>query len=113
MTTQAAYNTVSPSGSDVHWKVRSDTSPILIMSASQNERGYGSILNHSNSTLFLKHGSNVGMAVSGGAGIFDLKLTSGSRYELPKPTWQGEIWGAWDSDVAVGYALVLETGDND
>lgn len=113
MTTPAAYNTVSPSGSDVHWRVPSDTRPKLIMSGSQNERSFGSIYNHCNSSLFLKHGSNVGMVASGGLGIFDVKLASGTLYQLPKPTWQGEIWGCWDSDAAIGFALVFESGDND
>lgn len=111
MSTQAAYNTTAPSGSDSHWKVPSDTLPKLIMSASQDERAHGSIFNHSSAALYLKFGGSAGMVVSG-SGIFDLKVASGSLYELPKPAWQGEIWGQWDADV-VGYAMVLELGDND
>lgn len=111
MANQAAYQTVSPSGSDSHWRVPSDTSPTLILSSSQEERAHASIFNHSAASLYLKFGSSAGLATSG-SGLFDVKLTSGTLYELPKPPWQGEVWGSWDADDA-GYALVLELGDND
>jgi hypothetical protein len=108
MATSAAYNTVSPSGSDGHWKVAASTSAVLVLSASQSERAHASIFNHSNASLFIKFGSSAGV---GPTGLFDHKITSGTLYELPKPTWQGEIWGAWDATG--GFALVLELGDND
>jgi hypothetical protein len=110
MPTQAGYNTVAPSGSDIHWRVAASATPVLVLSASYG-RGHASIFNHSVNTLHLKFGSNAGMATSGSNGIFDVKLTSGSYYELPKPIWQGEVWGAWDA--AGGWAMVLEVGDND
>ncbi len=111
MGTPAAFNTVSPSGSDSHWRVAVSTTPQLLLSASQDERAYGSIFNHSNGSLYLKFGSNAGLASSGSVPFFDAKVTSGTLYELPKPTWQGEVWGAWD--VAAGWALVCELGDAD
>lgn len=111
MSTPSEFNTVSPSGSDAHWKIPAGVGVVLILSASQNERAHASIFNHANGTLHLKFGASASMAIGGGGGIFNVKLTSGSYYELPKPTWQGEVYGAWD--VAGGFAMVLETGDND
>lgn len=112
MSTPGAFNTISPSGSDAHWKVLSNTIPKLILSSSYDERAHASVFNHSAASIYLKVGGNSGMAVSGSSGLFTVKLTSGSYYELPKPIWQGEVWGAWDADSA-GYAMVLELGDND
>jgi hypothetical protein len=85
--------------------------PQLILSASQDERGRASIFNHSNGSLYIRLGSNVGLASSGSSPSFDVKIASGTLYELPKPIWQGEVWGAWD--VTAGWAMVNETGDND
>lgn len=105
------FLTVSPSGSDEHWKIPASTTPTLILSASSEERAHASIFNHSPNSLFLKFGGVTGMTSTGGTGLFTVKLTSGSYYELPKPIWQGEIYGAWDA--AGGFALVTQTGDND
>jgi hypothetical protein len=111
VSTPGAFSTVSPSGSDAHWRVAASATPILLLSASQDERAHASIFNHSVNALYLKFGGSGGMATSGSTGIFNVKLTSGSLYELPKPIWQGEIWGAWDA--AGGFALVVELGDAD
>lgn len=112
MSTQSAYNTVSPSGSDSHWRVAGSTTPQLLLSASYDERARGSIFNHSIGSLYIKLGSGEGLASSGSAAFFDVKITSGSLYELPKPVWQGEVWGAWDAPAGA-VAMVNETGDND
>lgn len=112
MSSQAAYNTMSPSGSDAHWRVAGSTTPQLLLSASQDERARASIFNHSNGSLYIRLGSNLGLASSGSSPFFDAKITSGTLYELPKPVWQGEVWGAWDSPAG-SFAMVSETGDND
>lgn len=106
MSTQAQYNTIAPSGSDYHWRVTAAVTPVLIMSSSQDERAYGSIFNHANGTLFISFGGN---NVSP-TGSFDVKITSGTLFPLPKPTWQGQVWGVWDA--AGGYAMVLQLGDS-
>lgn len=107
---EADYDTVSPSGSDEHWRVPTNTTKQLILSASQDARAHASIFNNSTATLYLKFGNNVGMSVSGAVGIYDVKLTSASYYEMPKPIWQGEVWGVWDADVAGGFAMILSLG---
>lgn len=112
MSTQAAFNTMSPSGSDGHWRVASTADvPALLLSASRDdERARASIFNHSAGNLYIKLGSGAGLKISGSA-FFDLKIASGTLYELPKPIWHGEVWGVWD--VAGGWAMINETGDND
>lgn len=114
MSSQSAFNTISPSGSDGHWKVVGAVSPVLILSASQEQRAHASIFNDANASLYLVYGIG-GSGFAAGVlaslsptGSFDVKLTSGSYYELPKPIWQGEIWGIWDS--ATGWAHVLQLG---
>lgn len=109
MPTQAQFNTTAPSGSDQHWIVPASTgAPVLILSASQEQRAHASIFNDAVGTLFLKFGSDAGMGASGSAQIYDVKLTSASYYEIPKPVWQGEIWGIWDT--AGGWARVMQVG---
>ena len=110
MSTPGAFITVSPSGSDSHWKVAAATAPRLILSSSQNERAHASIFNNSGASLYLRFGGGAPDVLSV-TGSWDLKLASGSFYELPKPIWQGEVWGIWDA--AGGWAMVLELGDND
>jgi len=100
----------SPSGSDAHWKVPQNSTRQLILSSSQDVRAHASIFNHSVGALYLKFGSNLGMAVSGGLGLFDVRLSSGSYFELPKPVWQGEVWGVWDADLPAGSAMVMQVG---
>jgi hypothetical protein len=105
MASQAQFTTVAPSGSDQHWRVPASTSAQLILSASQDGRVHGSIFNDSGATLFLSFGgSNVAVV-----GQFDVKITSASYFELPKPAvYQGEIWGVWDATG--GWAHVLHLG---
>jgi hypothetical protein len=113
MASHAQFNTTAPSGSDQHWKVAAQTSKTLILSASVEQRTHASIFNASPNNLYLKFGDNTGIAVSGSSGLFDVKLTSASYFEIPKPAWQGEIWGAWDADLPAGFALVLQLGRTD
>lgn len=110
MSTPAQFITVAPSGSDQHWKVAAKTSKTLILSGSADERSHASIFNASPNNLYLKFGDANGIAVSGSTGLYDVRLTSASYFELPKPLWQGEVWGAWDADLPAGFALVLQLG---
>lgn len=100
----------SPSGSDSHWRVPQNSTRQLILSASADVRAHASVFNHSGAALYLKFGSNQGMAVSGGLGLFDVRLSSGSYFELPKPMFQGEVWGVWDADLPAGSAMVVQIG---
>jgi hypothetical protein len=106
MSSLAQFLTTSPSGSDLRWRVPATTSPILILSSSQDQRSHASIFNDSPSSLYLVLGG-AGPSVSV-TGTYDLKLTSGSYYEVPKPTYQGEIWGIWDGPG--GFARVMQLG---
>lgn len=108
MALQSDFLTVAPSGSDSHWRVASSLSPILLLSASQDQRSHAAIFNHSNASLYVKFGGNAGMANTGSLGVFDHKITSGTLYDLPKPIWQGEVWGVWDG--AGGWAMVHSLG---
>lgn len=108
MANLAAYQTVAPSGSEAYWKIAATTSPVLIFSSSQEERAHGSVFNNSAASLYLKFGSVNGLSVTG---IYSVKLTSGSYYEMPKPPYQGQVWGVWDATG--GWAMVTELGDND
>lgn len=100
------FNTCAPSGSDAHWLVPNGTSVVLILSASQEQRAHASVFNDSPASLYLKYGSPAG---TGPVGIYDVKLTSGSYYELPKPIFQGEVYGTWDA-AGGGFARVLQIG---
>jgi hypothetical protein len=112
MSTEAAYNTVSPSGSDIHWRVAGTGDvPALLLSGSQDERARACIFNHSNAGLYIRFGGAANLKVSGSSPSFDLRIASGTLYELPRPIWQGEVWGAWDATG--GWAMISETGDND
>ncbi len=99
---ESDYETISPSGSDVHAAVPNLGIGVLILSASFS-RAHASVFNHSNATLHLRFGSSASLPTA-----FDVKLTSGSYYELPKPIYTGPVYGAWDA--AGGFALTLELG---
>ena len=99
------FLSAAPSGSDSHWRVAGTTSPTLILSSSAGQRSHASIFNDAAGTLYLTFGPGSGV---GPTGTFDVKMTSGSYFELPKPIYQGEIWGAWDA--AGGFARVLSLG---
>jgi hypothetical protein len=109
MSTIGQFSTVSPSGSDSHARVPAGTDPKLLLSASLDARAHASVYNHSAGSLYLRFGLNTGLQVSGSAVSFDVKVTSGSLYELPKPVWQGEVWGMWDVP-ANSWVMVLELG---
>jgi hypothetical protein len=111
MSTPSDFTTVSPSGSDSHWRVPAAVTSQLILSASLSERARASIFNHGVGQLYIRFGGNAAITPSGSSPNFDVKIASGTLYELPKPIWNGEIWGMWD--VVGGWAFVNETGDND
>jgi len=111
MSTPSDFTTVSPSGSDSHWRVPAAVTTQLILSSSQSERSRASIFNHSAASLYVRFGGNDTMTSSGSFPNFDVKIASGTLYELPKPIWNGEMWGIWDATG--GWAMVNETGDND
>jgi hypothetical protein len=74
--------------------------PVLLLSASEF-RTQASIYNHCNVSLF------VGYDYPGvSTGSFDVKLSSGSYFEIPRPIWLGRVWGVWDA--AGGVAMVLD-----
>lgn len=94
------YTTISPSGSELHWAVPNAGIGVLILSGSQI-RAHASVFNHANASLHLRFGASASLPAG-----FDVKLTSASYYELPKPIYTGPVYGAWDA--AGGFALVLE-----
>ena len=110
MASHAQFNTTAPSGSDQHWKVPAATAPTLILSASQEVRAHASIFNDSGGSLFLTFGPG-GVTNLSVSGTWDVKITSASYFELPKPAYQGEVWGIWDA--AGGWARVLQLGRMD
>ena len=110
MASQQQFNTTATSGSDQHFRIAVSTSPVLILSASQEQRVHASIFNDSPGTLYLCYGGSA--MGTGSAQQWDMKITSGVYYECPKPIYQGEIWGAWDS-AAGGFARVLQLGRPD
>lgn len=93
----AAY---SPSGSDQHWAIANGGAAVLILSSSVT-RGHASVFNHSAATLHLRFGTVASLPIG-----FDVKLTSGSYFELPKPVYLGPVYGVWDASG--GFALALE-----
>ncbi len=108
MANQGSFLSISPSGSDNHWKIAGVTSPVLILSASQDQRGHASIFNDAIGSLYITFGPG-GVSNLSVTGTYDIKITSASYYELPRqPVYQGEIWGIWDASG--GWARVLQTG---
>ena len=111
MASQSQFNTTATSGSDARWIVAASQTAVLILSSSQDQRVHASIFNDSAASLFIKFGSDVSLGNSGSAQIYDLKITSASYFELPKPIYQGDIWGLWDATG--GWARVLQLGRDD
>lgn len=93
------YMTAVLSGNLSHARVAGNTSTTNILSASTG-RVHASVFNHSNASLYLKF---EGVAT---INDFDVKLSSGSYFELPKPIYQGVVNGVWDS--ANGFAMILD-----
>lgn len=85
------------------WRARvtgGSATAVLLLSASDT-RIHASIYNHVNASLF------VGFDHPGvGTGSFDVKLTSGSFYELPRPVPRGRVFGIWDASG--GVAMVYD-----
>ncbi len=106
MGSEAQFLTTAPSGSDSHWLVGAAVTSNLILSSSQDQRVHASIFNDSPASLYLRFGGNVNVGT--GSANFDVKLTSGTYFELPKPIYEGEVWGAWDA--ASGWARVFSIG---
>lgn len=74
---------------------------ILSASASSN-RTRATIFNHGAASLYLVFGSGT---ITPTLNIFDVKLASGSYYELPsQPIWQDSVQGIWDA--ANGFAMI-------
>ena len=109
MASMPQFNTVAVSGSDTHGTVAASSNPVQIMGASQEQRAWGSIFNDSAQSLYLKFGNDLLVGITGSTQVFDVKVTSGSLYELKQPIYQGEIWGCWDGTPA-GYARTLQLG---
>ena len=99
--------TTATSGSDQHYRVVSATAPTLILSASQDQRVHASIFNDSANSLYIVFGPGALNSLSV-TGTFDCKITSASYFELPKPIYEGEVWGIWDA--AGGWARVYQVG---
>lgn len=72
--------------------------PVLLLSSSDG-RSHASIYNHVNGALFIGF-DQPGVSTSS----FDVKVGSGSLYELPRPIYCGRVWGVWD--VSNGVAMV-------
>lgn len=73
---------------------------VLLLSASEG-RTYASIFNHSNASLFVGY-DYPGVSSSS----FDVKLASGSYFELPRPIWRGRVWAV--ADAAASVAMMLD-----
>lgn len=87
----------SISGSDTHARVAASTSAVLLLSSSEG-RTFGSIFNHGSAGLY------IGIGRVPTLNFFDVKLTSGSYFELQRPTWQGPVYGIWDATN--GFAMI-------
>lgn len=74
--------------------------PVLLLSASEN-RIHASIYNHVNAALFIGF-DHPTLSTSS----FDVKITSGSYFELPRPIYTGPVYGVWDA--AGGVAMLLD-----
>lgn len=107
MSTIAQFSTTAVSGSDSHYKIPASTSPVLILSSSQDVRVHASIFNDSAASLYITFGGGPPTSLSV-TGTYDVKISSASYFELPKPIYVGEIWGIWDA--AGGWARVLQLG---
>ena len=88
------------SGSFQLYRIPAVTTPTLFFSGSSYGRRGGTVFNHAAGALYLS------TQPSASAQLFFVKLTSGSYYELDKPAYTGEIWGAWDA--AGGFAMVID-----
>lgn len=94
------FLTSAPSGSASHARVAAATGSALIMSGNL-QRVHGSIFNHSGASLYIKFDDN-NVTIND----FDVKLSSGSYFELPKPVYQGIVRGVWDA--AAGFAMIVD-----
>lgn len=88
------------SGSIWRGKAIVGTSPVLLLSASEG-RIHASIFNHTNASIYI--GADHGTVQTGS---FDVKLASGSYFELPRPIWRGAVYGV--SDAANSQVFMLD-----
>jgi hypothetical protein len=94
------FLTSAPSGSVSHARVAGAASSTLILSGNL-QRVHASVFNHSGASLYLKF-DDTSVSIND----FDVKLSSGSYFELPKPVYQGIIRGIWDA--ASGFAMIVD-----
>lgn len=99
------FLTSVPSGSLTHMRVTAATSPTVILSGSA-QRVHASIFNHSSASLYIRFDDN-----NASVNDFDVKLSSGSYFELPKPVYQGIVRGVWDG--ANGFAMTVDFGSDE
>lgn len=84
------------SGSNSHARVTgSNANATLLLSGSANGRIHASIFNHTVASLHLGFGFQPSLT------LFDVKLPSGSYFEVQRPIWRGEVWGIWDANGGV------------
>lgn len=88
------------SGSQWRMRIASTTSAVLLLSGT-TDRSFGSVFNHGAASVYL------GFGFVPTTSFFDVKLTSGSYFEIQKPTYRGPIYGVWDA--VNGFAMVHET----
>lgn len=90
------------SGSIWRGRVSGGSGASVLLLSSSESRVHASIFNHSNASLFIgfDHPS-VNVA------SFDVKLSSGSYFELPRPVYVGRIWGIWDASGCTAMVVDL------
>lgn len=85
------------SGSNSHARVSATTNAVLILSASEF-RTHASVFNHSPAGLY------IGFGMVPTINFFDVKLASGTFFEIQRPIWRAEVYGVWDA--ASGFAMI-------
>lgn len=90
-------NSAGISGSNKHYRIQSSVTPQLILSAS-DKRQYASVFNHGNASLYISFGEVPTTS------MFNVKLGSGSFFEIQTPIWRAEVYGVWDAEN--GFAMV-------
>lgn len=88
------------SGSWTISRVPASATPVLLLSGSSFGRREAAIYNHGSGSLYIAPVPNVSV------NYFAAKIGSGSYYEMPIPTYQGEVYGIWDA--ANGWAMISD-----
>lgn len=102
-----SFNNPIVSGSMAEYRVPASTNSVLILSASLHRRS-ATIFNAGNGNLHLRYAPTVDLSAS--FGMYHVKLTSGSYYEVPI-AYQGRINGIWDNSA--GFAFVVDFSDDE